>query len=241
MLVLFACISEAQRIELSRQIILPLALVEHRVGHGVEGGAARNAQSAPVGAFQVQLEQPLLSKDQREPGVRRKPHPRQLFFFLVAVDAAPERLLIRPEDEPDTLVELHAGVHQRLDGKQGGQQRPLVVLRAAAVQHSHPLLNRIKRSGLPVLQFAGRDDVQVPQDADHLRALADLGVTVVPAVAVVRAEPQVAGDLQGFPQRLIDGRAERIAALPLRAHAGDAHQLAEGGLQRRVLGCQVLG
>ena len=73
-------------------------------------------QSAPVGAFQVQLEQPLLSEDQREPGVRRKSHPRQLFVFFVAVDAAPEGFFIGPEDETDTLVELHAGAHQRLYG-----------------------------------------------------------------------------------------------------------------------------
>ena len=80
--VFFACVGEAQRIELFRQVILPLALVEHRVGHGVEGGAARKAQSAPVGACQVQLEQPLLSKDQREPRIRRKPSPGSSSFSL---------------------------------------------------------------------------------------------------------------------------------------------------------------
>jgi hypothetical protein len=64
-----ARISETQRIQLARQLILPLALVDDHVGHSVEGGAARHAQPAPFFAFQVQLEQPFLSKDQREPGV----------------------------------------------------------------------------------------------------------------------------------------------------------------------------
>ena len=103
--------------------------------------------------------------------------------------------------------------------------------------YNMPSASAGSKGRVPIRQVAGGHDVQVAQDTEHLCALADLSVTVVPAVAVVRAEPQIAGDLQGLAQCLIDGRAERIAACSFVAHTGYAHELAEGGLQRRVLGC----
>ena len=77
------------------------------------------------------------------------------------------------------------------------------------------------------------------QDADHLVAVADLGIAVVAAVAIVRAKAQVAGDLQRLAQRLIDGRPERISARALVAHAGNAHELNQRRFQWRLLGFQM--
>jgi hypothetical protein len=186
------------------------------------------------------LEQPLLRVSEREPRIGREAHAGQLLPFLVAVDAAPERLLVGPEDEPDSPFARHPSVHQRFGGEEGSHHGALVVLRAAAVQHAVDL-DRIEGIVLPVFQLAGGHYIQVAQDADQLLPVAHLGKAVIPAVAAVGAKPEVAGDLQRLAQCLVDRLAERVSAPAFRAHAGNAHQLDERRLQRRVLSFQVPG
>ena len=125
-----------------------------------------------------------------------------------------------------------------LTANKAASSGPFVILRAAAVQHA-VLFHRIERVARQSSSLPGGTTSRCPK-TPSISSLADLGVTIVPAVAIMRAEPQVAGDLQSFAQRLIDGRAEWVAATPLIAHTGDTHQLVRAAFSGAV-GIQVLG
>ena len=79
--ILVPLVFEAQLVELVRQIILPLAVIENRIGHRVEGRTAAKPDPALVAAFQLQLEQSLFSIGHREPGIGRKAQCRAFLPF----------------------------------------------------------------------------------------------------------------------------------------------------------------
>ena len=121
------------------------------------------------------------------------------------------------------LLNVNPGIHQSLYGKQGGQQRPLVVLGAAAVEHAI-LLNRIEWIVLPILQLSGWDHIQVPQDAQHLSAFADLRIPIISTLAVAGTKTKISGDLQYLAQCLVDGISKGKSTRAFITYAGNAHQ-----------------
>ena len=212
--------------------------VRHRVHHAA--ALDRNEAQAATGRFlegpfDRKCQAPLLRVQHREHRVGRKAgYGRDLFVLHVVRHAVPVGLFVAAEHDADGLPRDEAGLFERAHRKVRGEQRPLVVDRAAAVHLPIADLH-LERVALPLREIAHRHHIEVPdQRHDVARVLGCCvlaGKINVPAVVVdVLHGKTVARRLvQHVVERALDGGAEwRFRGwIGLLRHAREPAQLAQ--------------
>ena len=191
-------------------------------GDHIAGGAHFGPDSAGVFLLEEHVGDVHLAVDHRVGGVRGEGHGGLALHLLVPLHARGAPLLVAAQEDADPALHLDAALLQGVEGVEGGHRRTLVVRRAPAV---HGLVVDLGAVGGILPARALGHHVQVGHDGHDLVALAVLHHAAAGFHVPYLLKAQLAGDVLGLPQGVVDVFPVGHALLGLApGHGGDPDQ-----------------